>query len=228
MLIDARQAPSRRAALPGWVNAARRRGDRRFRLCRRGARHAPTAVKVRKRFLGWPNFVFDTALALLRQVGRRSGRSLIVSGERTQAGHVERCTCLRQHLEQRRSGSMATSGRSCCRPSSWPLSARCSPRIVAFPLAFFAARNITPNGLANQVTQALLRLPALGRHADLGAVLHPRLRPRAAGRHLGDLLHRHRHARQDLFGGAGEHRRQAARGRALGGRHRRCWCSAMA
>ena len=55
--------------------------------------------------------------------------------------------------------------------------------LVAFPLAFFAARNITPKPPRQPGPQALLRLPALGRHADLGAVLHPRLRPGPARRH---------------------------------------------
>ena len=49
---------------------------------------------------------------------------------------------------------MATCGPSCCRPSSWPLSARCSAAIVAFPLAFFAARNITPSGSPTRCSSA--------------------------------------------------------------------------
>ena len=99
--------------------------------------------------------------------------------------------------------------------------------LVAFPLAFLAARNITPQPARQPGAQALLRLPALGRHADLGAVLHARLRAGPAGRHVGDLLHRHRHARQALFRSAGEYRRQAARRHPFGRRVAGCWCSAI-
>ena len=93
--------------------------------------------------------------------------------------------------------------------------------IVAFPLAFLAARNITPSRIANQVIKRFfdflrsvdMLIWALfftrgfgpGPLAGMSAIFFT---------DTGTLG-------KALFGGAGEHRRQAARGHPLGRRHRR-------
>ncbi|CDX57228.1 Phosphonate ABC transporter, inner membrane subunit [Mesorhizobium plurifarium] len=106
-------------------------------------------VKVRKRFLGWANFVFDTRSPFF---GKSAGEviSLIVSGPDLQPGtsnlalaadniwnnaqwqHGDVWTKLLQTIVMAFLGTLLGG-------------------IVAFPLAFFAARNITPSGVLSQV-----------------------------------------------------------------------------
>ncbi|WP_027165435.1 phosphonate ABC transporter, permease protein PhnE [Mesorhizobium sp. WSM3224] len=106
-------------------------------------------VKVRKRFLGWANFVFDTRSPFF---GKSAGEviSLIVSGPELRPGtsnlalaadniwnnaqwqHGDVWTKLLQTIVMAFLGTLLGG-------------------IVAFPLAFFAARNITPSGLLSQV-----------------------------------------------------------------------------
>ena len=112
-------------------------------------RVAVDRVKVRKRFLGWANFVFDTRSPFF---GKPAGEvfSLIVSGPELKPGtsnlalaadniwnnaqwqHGDVWTKLLQTIVMAFLGTLLGG-------------------IVAFPLAFFAARNITPSGLLSQV-----------------------------------------------------------------------------
>jgi phosphonate transport system permease protein len=106
-------------------------------------------VKVRKRFLGWANFVFDTRSPFF---GKSAGEvvSLIVSGPELQPG----------------TSNLALAGDNIWNNAQWQhgdvwtkllqtivmaFLGTLLGGIVAFPLAFFAARNITPNRLLNQV-----------------------------------------------------------------------------
>lgn len=106
-------------------------------------------VKVRKRFLGWANFVFDTRSPFF---GKPYSEviSLIVSGPELEPGtsnlalaadnfwnnaqwqHGDVWTKLLQTIVMAFLGTLLGG-------------------IVAFPLAFFAARNITPSGILSQV-----------------------------------------------------------------------------
>ncbi|RWM02037.1 MAG: phosphonate ABC transporter, permease protein PhnE [Mesorhizobium sp.] len=106
-------------------------------------------VKVRKRFLGWANFVFDTRSPFF---GKPYSEviSLIVSGAELKPGtsnlalaadnfwnnaqwqHGDVWTKLLQTIVMAFLGTLLGG-------------------IVAFPLAFFAARNITPSGVLSQV-----------------------------------------------------------------------------
>jgi phosphonate transport system permease protein len=108
-------------------------------------------VRVRKRFLGWANFVFDTNS---RFFGKSTGEvmSLIASGERLDPSrsnfslamndflynpswqHLDVWTKLLQTIVMAFVGTVLA-----C--------------VVAFPLAFIAARNITRSTVANQVTK---------------------------------------------------------------------------
>lgn len=106
-------------------------------------------VKVRKRFLGWANFVFDTHSPFFdKPVGEVV--SLIVSGPELKPGtsnlalafdniwnnsawqHGDVWTKLFQTIVMAFLGTLLGS-------------------VAAFPLAFLAARNITPNRLLNQL-----------------------------------------------------------------------------
>lgn len=105
-------------------------------------------VKVFKRFLGWPNFIFDTSSPFF---GKSAGEdiALILAGPDLVKGtpnytlaadnfwnngewqHGDVLTKLLQTLVMAFLGTLLGA-------------------IVGLPLAFFAARNITPNGLLNQ------------------------------------------------------------------------------
>lgn len=106
-------------------------------------------VKVRKRFLGWANFVFDTRSPFF---GKSAGEviSLIVSGPELKPG----------------TSNLALAGDNIWNNAQWQhgdvwtkllqtivmaFLGTLLGGLVAFPLAFFAARNITPSGLLGQV-----------------------------------------------------------------------------
>ncbi|MGX8011915.1 phosphonate ABC transporter, permease protein PhnE [Mesorhizobium sp. ORM8.1] len=106
-------------------------------------------VKVRKRFLGWANFVFDTRSPFF---GKSAGEviSLIVSGPELKPG----------------TSNLALAGDNIWNNAQWQhgdvwtkllqtivmaFLGTLLGGIVAFPLAFFAARNIRPSGLLSQV-----------------------------------------------------------------------------
>ncbi|QND56809.1 phosphonate ABC transporter, permease protein PhnE [Mesorhizobium huakuii] len=106
-------------------------------------------VKVRKRFLGWANFVFDTRSPFF---GKSAGEvvSLIVSGPELKPG----------------TSNLALAGENIWNNAQWQhgdvwtkllqtivmaFLGTLLGGIVAFPLAFFAARNITPSGVLSQV-----------------------------------------------------------------------------
>ena len=113
------------------------------------ARVTVDRVKVRKRYLGWANFVFDTRSPFF---GKPAGEviSLIVSGPELKPGtsnlalaadniwnnaqwqHGDVWTKLLQTIVMAFLGTLLGG-------------------IIAFPLAFFAARNITPSGVLSQV-----------------------------------------------------------------------------
>ena len=106
-------------------------------------------VKVYKRFLGWENFVFDTRSAFW---GKSFGEvmSMLASGERVNPDrsnlaqawndilynaewqHLDVWTKLLQTIVMAFVGTLFAT-------------------VLAFPLAFVAARNITPNRIVNQV-----------------------------------------------------------------------------
>jgi phosphonate transport system permease protein len=177
-------------------------------------------VKVRRRFLGWENFWFDPYSPYW---GKSFGQvmALAISGDRIDPDRSNFAVMF-DNIVNNAEWQHGDVWIKLLQTIVMAFVGTLFAVIVAFPLSFLAARNITPNRFVNQVSETLLRLPAFGRHADLGAVLHPRLRSGAAGRYLGDLLHRHRYVRKALFGIARKHRRQAARGRALGRRIAGC------
>ncbi|AGB44188.1 phosphonate ABC transporter, permease protein PhnE [Mesorhizobium australicum WSM2073] len=106
-------------------------------------------VKVRKRFLGWANFIFDTRSPFFGKSAREV-ISLIVSGPELKPGTT----------------NLALAGDNVWNNAQWQhgdvwtkllqtivmaFLGTLLGGIVAFPLAFFAARNITPSGVLSQV-----------------------------------------------------------------------------
>ncbi|MBZ9677327.1 phosphonate ABC transporter, permease protein PhnE [Mesorhizobium sp. ES1-1] len=106
-------------------------------------------VKVRKRFLGWANFVFDTRSPFF---GKSTGEvvTLILSGPELKPG----------------TSNLALAGDNIWYNAQWQhgdvwtkmlqtivmaFLGTLLGGLVAFPLAFFAARNITPSGWLSQV-----------------------------------------------------------------------------
>ena len=173
-----------------------------------------TQVYIRQRFLGWANFFFDTGSpffgmsrrALAHDDRGEADRSRMPNWRlaineflyNSEWQHLDVWNKLLQTIVMAFVGTLFAA-------------------VLAFPLSFIAARNITPSA-PQLADEARLRLPALGRHADLGAVLRARLRPRPDPGHRRDLLHRYRHAGQDQHRGAGKYRRPAARGHQVGRR----------
>lgn len=106
-------------------------------------------VKIRKRFLGWPNFIFDPTSPMFGRspgevIGLVFGGAPIVEGKSNlqvafegfwnnqQWQHGDVIVKLLQTLTMAFLGTLLGA-------------------VVAFPLAFLAARNITPSGIVNQV-----------------------------------------------------------------------------
>ncbi|WP_337270608.1 phosphonate ABC transporter, permease protein PhnE [Oryzifoliimicrobium ureilyticus] len=106
-------------------------------------------VKIRKRFLGWPNFVFDTDSPYF---GKSTGEvvSLIASGPRLDPAQSNFSLALdniwNNHAWQH--GDVWT---KLFQTIVMAFLGTLMGAVVAFPLAFLAARNITPNRLLNQV-----------------------------------------------------------------------------
>jgi phosphonate transport system permease protein len=106
-------------------------------------------VKVRKRFLGWANFVFDTRSPFF---GKSAGEvvSLIVSGPELQPGtsNIALAADNIWNNAQWQHGDVWT---KMLQTIVMAFLGTLLGAIVAFPLAFFAARNITPSGALSQV-----------------------------------------------------------------------------
>ncbi|RWC27129.1 MAG: phosphonate ABC transporter, permease protein PhnE [Mesorhizobium sp.] len=113
------------------------------------ARVTVDRVRIRKRFLGWANFVFDTRSPFFGKSASEVA-SLIVSGPELKPG----------------TSNLALAGDNIWNNAQWQHGDVWSKLlqtivmaflgtmlggVVAFPLAFFAARNITPSRLVNQV-----------------------------------------------------------------------------
>ncbi|SMH52628.1 phosphonate ABC transporter, permease protein PhnE [Mesorhizobium australicum] len=146
------EAVNVRGALPSWASQ-RSPGDKvivYFGVPGR-AEIESDEVKIRHRFLGWANFVFDINSPFW---GKSAGEvfDLIVSGERIDPSrsnlslawdnilynadwqHLDVWTKLLQTIVMAFAGTVLAS-------------------LIAFPLAFVAARNIMPNRLLNQVAK---------------------------------------------------------------------------
>ncbi|WP_053086147.1 phosphonate ABC transporter, permease protein PhnE [Nitratireductor soli] len=113
-------------------------------------------VKVRRRFLGWENFVFDTRSPYWGKPASEVLR-LVFLGERIEPGR----------------SNLALAWDNILNNSEWQhgdvwlkllqtivmaFAGTVLASLLAFPLAFAAARNITPNRLANQVLKRIFDL----------------------------------------------------------------------
>lgn len=138
--------------LPAWASQPHAGGKIILSLGMPGWAEIETdRVRIRKRFLGWANFIFDTNS---RFFGKPAGEvmALITSGERIDPArsnfslaaddflynpswqHLDVWTKLLQTIVMAFVGTLFAA-------------------IVSFPLAFVAARNITRSKIANQVTK---------------------------------------------------------------------------
>jgi phosphonate transport system permease protein len=138
--------------LPSWANQPHAGGKIILSLGLSGwAEVESDRVRIRKRFLGWANFVFDTNSKFF---GKSAGETiwLVASGERLDPArsnlaiawndfiynpswqHLDVWTKLLQTIVMAFVGTLFAA-------------------IISFPLAFLAARNITRSRIANQVTK---------------------------------------------------------------------------
>jgi phosphonate transport system permease protein len=137
-------------ALPGWATLREDEVKVDFGFAGE-ARISPERVSISRRFFGWPNFVFDPNSPFWgKSFSEVAG--LMTSGERikpemsnaalafdniwnnSQWQHGDVWTKLLQTIVMAFVGTLFAS-------------------FIAFPLAFMAARNITPNFFANQLTK---------------------------------------------------------------------------
>ncbi|OWO97117.1 phosphonate ABC transporter, permease protein PhnE [Rhizobium esperanzae] len=106
-------------------------------------------VKVRKRFLGWANFIFDTQSSFFdKPVGEVIG--LIVSGPRIKPNQTNLSLAFDDiwNNSEWQHGDVWT---KLFQTIVMAFLGTLLGAIAAFPLAFLAARNITPNRLLNQI-----------------------------------------------------------------------------
>ncbi|AGS20037.1 phosphonate ABC transporter, permease protein PhnE [Rhizobium etli] len=106
-------------------------------------------VKVRKRFIGWANFIFDTQSAFFdKPVGEVIG--LIVSGPRIKPDQTNLSLALEDiwNNSEWQHGDVWT---KLFQTIVMAFLGTLLGALAAFPLAFLAARNITPNRLLNQI-----------------------------------------------------------------------------
>jgi phosphonate transport system permease protein len=112
-------------------------------------RVAVDRVKVRKRFLGWPNFIFDPQSPFF---GKSAGEvaSLLVWGPELKTGTSNLALAANNfwNNSQWQHGDVLT---KLLQTIVMAFLGTLLGAIVAFPLAFFAARNITPSRLINQL-----------------------------------------------------------------------------
>ncbi|CAN7336929.1 phosphonate ABC transporter, permease protein PhnE [Rhizobium sp. LjRoot254] len=140
------------AALPSWASQPHAGGKIIISFGLPGWMEVePDRVRIRKRFFGWANFIFDTNSKFF---GKSTGEvvSLITSGERLDPArsnaalaandilynpswqHLDVWTKLLQTIVMAFVGTLFAA-------------------IVSFPLSFIAARNITRSKIANQITK---------------------------------------------------------------------------
>lgn len=111
----------------------------------------PDRVRIRKRFLGWANFVFDTNS---RFFGKPAGEvvALITSGERLDPGQSNFSLAINDFLYNP-SWQHLDVWSKLLQTIVMAFVGTLLAAVVSFPLAFVAARNITRSKLANQVTK---------------------------------------------------------------------------
>ncbi len=165
--------PGRRPMRAGAIVQDGAKVQRRFRLRRPGRRSAPAGFRAAPLpRLG--QLLLRHQFAFLGQERRRGASAWCIVGERIDPARSNASLVVDDFLGNNAAGSMPTSCRSSLQTLVMAFVGTLFGALIAFPLAFLAARNITRSRIANWAMKRLLRLPALHRHADLGAVLHPR------------------------------------------------------
>jgi len=110
-------------------------------------------VKIRKRFLGWPNFIFDPTSPMF---GRPAGEvlGLVFGGPALVEGKSNLQVAFEGfwNNQQWQHGDVYV---KLAQTITMAFLGTLLGALVAFPLAFLAARNITPSRLANQVFKRL-------------------------------------------------------------------------
>jgi phosphonate transport system permease protein len=111
----------------------------------------PDRVKIRKRFFGWANFIFDTNSQFF---GKSTSEvyTLIVSGPRLDPRQSNASMALNDFLYNP-SWQHLDVWMKLIQTIVMAFVGTLFASIVSFPLAFIAARNITRNKIANQVTK---------------------------------------------------------------------------
>lgn len=117
------------------------------------ARIMPERISIARRFMGWPNFVFDTASPFWnKSVGEVT--SMIISGERIKPEMSNLSLALNNiwYNAEWQHGDVWT---KMLQTIVMAFVGTLFAGMLALPLAFIAARNIMPNFFANQITKRL-------------------------------------------------------------------------
>ncbi len=117
------------------------------------ARIMPERITVNRRFFGWPNFVFDTNSPFW---GKSAGEvtSLIVSGERIKP-EMSNLSLAFDNIWNNAEWQHGDVWIKMLQTIVMAFVGTLFAGMLALPLAFIAARNITPNFFANQITKRL-------------------------------------------------------------------------
>jgi phosphonate transport system permease protein len=110
-------------------------------------------IKIRHRFLGWENFVFDTNSPFWGKSFAEVA-SLIVSGERIRPD-MSNLSLAADNILNNAEWQHGDVWLKLLQTIVMAFAGTVLATMVAFPLAFIAARNITPNRLANQLAKRL-------------------------------------------------------------------------
>lgn len=137
-------------ALPGWATLKEDQVTVNFGFAGT-ADIIPERVVISRRFLGWANFVFDTASPFWnKSVGEVA--SLIVSGERIKP-EMSNAALAFDNIWYNSSWQHGDVWTKLMQTIIMAFVGTLLATLVSFPLAFIAARNIMPNFFANQITK---------------------------------------------------------------------------
>ncbi|MDN2565906.1 phosphonate ABC transporter, permease protein PhnE [Aquibium sp. A9E412] len=139
-----------RGPLPAWIEQAApgRKAVARFGFAGR-AEIEDDEVKLRRRFLGWENFFFDTTSPFW---GRPAGEvaRLVLFGEPLEAG-MSNAALAWQDFVTNAEWQHGDVWLKLLQTIVMAFAGTVLATLLAFPLSFLAARNVTPNRLVNQV-----------------------------------------------------------------------------
>ncbi len=144
--------PASGAVLPSWAQVRNDEVQVDFGFAGE-ARIMPERISVARRFLGWPNFVFDTNSPFWGKSFSEVA-SMIISGERIKPD-MSNLSLAFNNIWNNAEWQHGDVWIKMLQTIVMAFVGTFFAGLLALPLAFIAARNITPNFFANQITKRL-------------------------------------------------------------------------